>query len=404
MTDFLPYGRQQIDDDDIAAVVAALRSDWLTTGPAVERFEAALSEVCGGAEAVVVANGTVALQLAMHGLGVGPGTSVVVPAITFAASANAARYLGAEVVFADIDPDSGLMTPETASAAIAAAPAPVRALIPVHLGGRIADLSGLRTLADAHGAAMLEDACHAIGGADGSGRPVGACALSDATCFSFHPVKTITSGEGGAVTLRDPDFARRLRRLRHHGIETDPSAWQRPELGFEADAQNPWYHEMPELGYNFRLTDLQCALGACQVAKLETFVRRRADLAALYDEGLAADSPMIVPAKTGYETKKGLHLYQVAIDFAAAGTTRAAVMAQLRATGIGTQVHYIPVPWQPYYVDYLAQLKDAPTEFPGADRFYQRTLSLPLFPAMTDSDVGRVLTALRESLTAGPAA
>jgi UDP-4-amino-4,6-dideoxy-N-acetyl-beta-L-altrosamine transaminase len=404
MADFLPYGRQSIDDSDIAAVVEVLRGNWLTTGPAVDRFEAALSEVCGGAEAVVVANGTVALQIAMHVSGIGPGTSVVVPAVTFLASANAARYLGAEVVFADIDPGSGLMTPDLCARAIAAAPAPVKAIVPVHLGGRICDLAALRKLADEVGAALIEDACHAIGGRDAAGDPVGACSISDSACFSFHPVKTITSGEGGAVTTRDAALAKRMRRLRHHGIETDPANWINRDQGFENGTRNPWYHEMAELGYNFRLTDIHCALGASQTAKLARFVARRAELADIYDACLAGDAPLIRPSDGGSESARGLHLYQVAIDFAGAGTTRGVVMEHLKDAGIGTQVHYIPVPWQPYYQAYRRDKTNVTEDFPGAEAFYRATLSLPLHPDMADDDPPRVVDALRAALTAGASA
>jgi UDP-4-amino-4,6-dideoxy-N-acetyl-beta-L-altrosamine transaminase len=408
---FLPYGRQSIDEADIQAVVDVLRGDWLTTGPAVDRFETALSDACDGAHAVVVANGTVALQVVMHSLGVGPGTTVVVPAVTFMASANAARYLGADVVFADVDPNSGLMTPETCAAALDRAPSAVRAIVPVHLGGRIVDLAGLGSIADTIGAEIVEDACHALGGShgpgdQGAGRPVGSCAASTAAIFSFHPVKTVTSGEGGAVMCPDADRAQMMRRLRHHGISTVPEEWENKAEGFTNRRPNPWYHEMRDLGYNFRLTDIHCALGASQMAKLRRFVNSRNDVIDAYDAALEEAFPgnphsnttQVRSARSGTESARGWHLYQAMIDFPAHGTSRAAVMTRLKEKGIGTQVHYIPVPWQPYYRRYAEELGDGDRAFPGAADFYHRALSLPLSPTMEPSDACRVVADLKSAL------
>ena len=395
---FLPYGRQTIEDDDVQAVIGALKSDWLTTGPAVERFERALAARCGGRETVAVANGTAALHLAARALGVGAGDTAVVPAITFLATANVICLLGGEVVFADVDPVTGLMTPQSLRDALARAQSSVRAVLPVHLGGRLADMPAIGAIAREAGAAVIEDACHALGAAhaDGEGRmvPTGACAHSDAAVFSFHPVKTITAGEGGAIACRTPELAARLRRLRSHGMERSPAAWSERDLSFEDGEPNPWYYEMPELGWNYRLPDLQCALAHSQLAKLDRFLARRGMLADAYDRLLAPLSNLIKPAPRISGQQSGWHLYQVSIDFEGARRSRGAVMRALHARGIGTQVHYIPLNRQPYY-----SRRGAP-DLPGAERFYAATLSLPFYPAMEVADVERVVQALAETVAA----
>lgn len=392
---FLPYGRQSIDDDDIAAVVEALRAEALTTGPRVEAFERALADAVNAAQAVVCANGTAALHLAALALDLGPGDAVVVPAVTFLATANAVRYVGAEVVFADVDPATGLMMPEHVEAALARADdARVRAVFPVHLGGQVGDPVGLVRLAADRGLAVVEDACHAIGTTYGpEDLAVGACRHAVMTCFSFHPVKTIAMGEGGAVTCADPDLAARLRCLRAHGMSRGEGGWHRPELALAADGSvNPWYYEMAATGFNYRATDLQCALGISQLAKLSHFVERRRHLVALYDQALAPLAPLVRPLGRT-DCRPGWHLNVARIDFAAAGTDRATVMRRLRDDGIGSQVHYIPVPWQPYYRDRYGEL-----DLPGAAAYYASCLSLPLFPAMADDDVPRVAAALARAI------
>lgn len=390
---FLPYGRQSIDDDDIRAVVDVLKGDWLTTGPAVDAFEKALGARCGASDVVAVANGTAALHLAGRAFDLGPGDAAIVPAITFLATANAVRLLGAEVVFADVDPESGLMTERTCREAVARAQMRVRAILPVHLGGRLADMEAIATVARDLGAAVVEDACHALGAAhhmaDGGQRNVGACAYSDVAVFSFHPVKTITAGEGGAVACRSPDIAARLRRLRSHGIERDPAIWSLRDQGFAGGEPNPWYYEMPELGWNYRLTDLQCALAHSQLAKLDRFLNKRRFLAEAYDCMLAPLANLVRPVSQPERQDGGWHLYQIAVDFAAIGIGRGALMRRLHAQGIGTQVHYIPLHRQPYYRHRYGDM-----QLPGAERFYANTLSLPFFPAMEFADVERVVSAL----------
>lgn len=408
---FLPYGRQQIDEEDVAAVAAVLRGDWLTQGPAVGAFEEALAARVGAARAVACANGTAALHLAYLALGLGPGDAVVVPANTFLATASSARLCGAEVAFADVDPDTGLMGPEHAEEAIARAKAAgwrVRALAPVHFAGQTAPMAALGALAAAHGLAVVEDACHAVGSLDlrsdggsdghpeGSTVPVGSCAHGTLTVFSFHPVKTIAAGEGGAVTGNDPDLMARVRRFCNHGMvkPATPGEANDPGAAFDADgAANPWYYEMPEPGLNYRLSDIHAALVLSQMRRLDGFIARRAALMALYAERLAPLAPLVLaPARVPW-CLPAWHLCVARIDFAAAGRSRAQVMAGLRATGIGTQVHYIPVHRQPYWRRRCGALS-----LPGAETYYARALSLPLFPAMTDAEVERVADSLEKVL------
>lgn len=405
---FLPYGRQSVDEADIAAVAAVLRGDWLTQGPAVTAFEAALQATTGAAGAVACANGTAALHLAWLALdlrrddprGLRPNDAVIVPAITFLATATTVHHAGGRVVFADVDPATGLLTPQAAAAAIARAEAAglrVRALAPVHLAGQTADLPTLAELAAAHGAVLVEDACHAIGAADirdGRPQPVGGCRHSAMTAFSFHPVKTIAAGEGGAVTTNDPELARRLTLLRNHGMEKDPARLLDHDAAFDGDAVNPWYYELQTPGHNYRLSDIHAALALSQLARLPGFVARRAALRARYAERLAPLAPAIRLTAAVPWCEPAWHLAVALIDFPAlgpaSGRSRAAVMARLREQGIGTQVHYIPVHRQPFWRAHAA----APAALPGADAYYRAALSLPLFPAMTDDDVDRVAAAL----------
>ena len=388
----LPYGRHVIDDDDVAAVAAVLKSNALTGGPAVDQFERALADVTGAAEAVACSSGTTALHLAVLGLALKPGDQVVVPSLTFLATANCARYVGDDVVFADVDAATGLMTPETFREALTRGGAGrVKAAIPVHLNGQACDMRGLRDVAAQHGISLVEDACHALGttypGNDTV--PVGACRDAVAACFSFHPVKTVALGEGGAVTTNDPVMAATMRRLRGHGMERNPLESSIPEFALAPDGTpNPWFYEMNEIGWNFRASDIHCALGLSQLKKLPQFLHRRQELVALYDTALKPLAPLVQPiGRTGGAV--GWHLYAVQIDFAAAGKDRATVMRALAALGIGTQVHYFPVHLQPYYQRLYGR-----RTLPGAEAYYSRCLSLPLFPAMADADIARVTDAL----------
>jgi UDP-4-amino-4,6-dideoxy-N-acetyl-beta-L-altrosamine transaminase len=384
VTLMLPYGRQTIEDDDVAAVAAALRDDFLTTGPTVDLFECMFAQAVGARHAVACANGTAALHLAMLALGVGEGEVCIAPSITFLATANCARYVGAEVVFADVDPMTGLMTPGTLRDAVERCGGrPIGAVLPVHLRGEVAELPALRQIAERAGAALVEDACHALGSKmtfDNEPARAGDGRWSDMAVFSFHPVKTLTTCEGGMVTTNDGALAARLRTLRSHGMIRPPGA-------------DPWWYEMPELGFNYRLPDVLCALGLSQLAKLPRFLERRRALTHRYESALAPLKPTLWIAERPPWSDPALHLMTVLIDFETAGKTRAEVMAALKARGVGSQVHYIPVHRQPYYVARYGAL-----DLPGADAWYAHCLSLPLYPTMEDADVDRVVGALAETL------
>ena len=386
----LPYSRHAIDEDDIAAVTAVLRGDWLTTGPAVREFEEALQRRCDVTHAVSCSNGTAALHLTSLALGLGPDHTVIVPSITFAATANAPRLTGAEVCFADCDPENGLMRPEQFEEAIARVRHNGRnpaAVFPVDLAGQCGDIEAITDIARREGIAVVEDSCHAIGAEyqrrDDSWVPVGSCADSDVTVFSFHPVKTIAAGEGGAAVTRDPELARKLARFRNHGVNRETAETQ----------ANPWYYEMVELGLNYRLSDINCALARSQLGKLDRFVAERRRLAALYDRQLTALAPVLHPIKRSAHCRPAWHLYSVLIDFDATPHTRGQLMHALEARGIRTQVHYIPVHRHPYYRERYGE-----TSLPGAEAYYRQTLSLPLYVGMTDSDVERVVAALTDLL------
>ena len=393
---FLPYGRQVIEDDDIAAVTAALRADYLTTGPTVELFERAFAGEVGAAHAVACNSGTAALHLATMALGLGADDWMIVPSLTFLATANAARYVGAEVEFADVDPDTGLLTEATLAEALARAQRAgrsVKAVSVVHLGGRIAPVRAIAALA--RDLPIVEDACHALGTTyddGGSQARVGDQRHGKLATFSFHPVKTIAVGEGGMITTNDAALAARMRLARNHGMTRDPDAFSDIVAAVSPDGKiNPWYYEMPEPGYNYRLPDILCALGLSQLAKLKRFIARRRALAAQYDAALASLAPLVRPVPPVAGCNPALHLYVVLIAFDRIGLSREQVMMRLRERGIGSQVHYIPVHRQPYYRKRYGDLA-----LPGADAYYRRALSLPLFPSMSDDDVRRVVDALGE--------
>jgi UDP-4-amino-4,6-dideoxy-N-acetyl-beta-L-altrosamine transaminase len=402
----LPYGRHVLDQDDCDAVLDVLRGDWLTTGPVVGEFERALAKRCGAAHAVSCSNGTAALHLACLALGLGSEDTAIVPSITFLATANGPRMTGAEIVFADVDPDSGLMEAPQLQAAIARAKALGRrpsVVLPVHLGGQCADLASIERVARENGMAIIEDACHAVGtvyqGPGLAPTTIGACAHGDLTVFSFHAVKTITAGEGGAVLVRADAAAQRLRQWRNHGVLRDADRFEDQDAAFDGDAVNPWYYEMPEIGFNYRISDINCALALSQLRKLDRFAAIRRALVQHYDRRLAALAPVVRPIKRNPDCAPVWHLYSVLIDFERLGLSRNRLMRALSARGIGTQVHYIPVHRQPYYRRRYGEIS-----LPGADTYYDRTLSLPLFAGMTTSDVDRVADALADILTPAPIA
>jgi len=383
---FLPYARQSIDEDDIAAVAAVLRSEFLTTGPLVEKFESAFMQVTGGRQAVACNSGTAALHLATLALDLKAGESAIVPALTFLATANAVRMTGAEVIFADVDSETGLITPQTFAAAIAVAKdkgLKPRAALPVHLNGQVCDLPGLAKIAEEHEIVLVEDACHALGEKD-----IGSAKYSAAACFSTHAVKAIATGEGGVVTTRDAVMAERMRRLRTHGMIRTPADFLHRDLAFDDSESNPWYYEMHEVGWNYRIPDILCALGLAQLRKLDRFFARRREIAALYDRLLVPLFPTIRPVPHGF-APHGWHLYAILIDFSALGTTRARFMNALRKEGIGSQVHYMPLHLQPYYRERYGEFS-----LPGAEAYYARCLSIPFFPALRDDDIERVVGSL----------
>ncbi len=379
----IPYGRQSIDQSDIDAVVAALRSDWLTQGPAVPAFEQAMAARCGAAHGVAVCNATAVLHIACLALGVGPGDRVWTSPNTFLASANCARYCGAQVDFVEIDPHTYNMCPQALAAKLAAAAKSnslPKVIIPVHFAGQPCDMAEIAALAKQYGCRVIEDASHAIG-ATYLDTPIGACRYCDITIFSFHPVKIITSGEGGMALTNNESLARHMARLRSHGIVRESA-----ELAEES--HGPWYYEQAELGFNYRLTDLQAALGHSQLQRLDTFIAARRRLADRYDR-LLADLPVITPRRAP-ERESAWHLYPVRV----ATEKRRAVFEYLRSQQIGVQVHYIPVHLQPDY----RRLGFAAGDFPEAEAYYRQAFSLPLYADLSDADQDFVVAALQQAL------
>jgi UDP-4-amino-4,6-dideoxy-N-acetyl-beta-L-altrosamine transaminase len=395
----LPYGRQLIEEDDIEAVVTALRGDLLTTGPLVEEFERALSSRVGAKAAIACSSGTAALYIATHALGVGRCDTVIVPAITFAATASAPHLAGAEIVFADVDPETGLMRASDLEDALSRSPYKFAdAVFPVHYAGQSCDMEAIGAVARAQGMMIVEDAAHALGtawtSAGGALLPVGANVHSDLTIFSFHPVKTIAMGEGGAVTANNPDLIRRLKLARNHGITRAASEFVRESDAFDASGDpNPWYYEVEAPGFNFRVSDINCALALSQLGKLDRFANTRRGLVACYDELLAPLAPLVQPPAKDTRSFTTWHIYPVRVDFAAANRERGPLMRALAAEGIGTQVHYIPLYRQPYYA---ARYHSKP--LPGAEMYYARTLTLPLHAGMSQRDVERIVAALKRNL------
>lgn len=376
---FLPYGRQDITSDDVDAVVAALRSDLITQGPAIERFEAALAEHLGARHAVAFSSGTAALHGAAFAAGLGEGDEVLVPPMTFAASANCALYVGATPRFVDIDRATWNL--EGAAAARAAGDR-TRAVVAVSYTGLPVDLSALEPIRER--VVVIEDACHAIGGRRG-GAMVGGPGGADMTAFSFHPVKTVTTGEGGAVTTEDDELARRLRLFRTHGITKE---------GIQpSEHEGDWYYEMQALGFNYRITDFQCALGLSQLDRLDGWVARRNEIAERYRELLAGEERIELPPRAAEGDLHGHHLFVIRVRAGAAA--RRTTFDALRAAGIGVQVHYIPVYRLPHYRDTLGYPQD---DCPVAEELYWGAISLPLFPAMDAADIERVVAELQRVL------
>jgi UDP-4-amino-4,6-dideoxy-N-acetyl-beta-L-altrosamine transaminase len=379
----IPYGKQWVSDEDIAAAVEVLKSDFLTQGPEIDRFERAVAEYCGVEHAVAVSNGTAALHVACMAAGLGPGDLLWTSPITFAASANCGRYVGADVDFVDIEPATLNMDVDALAAKLAVAEAEGRLpkmVVPVDFGGLSCDMRRIRELANRYGFLILEDAAHALGGRY-LGEPVGSCRFSDMAMFSFHPVKSITTGEGGMIVTNDSVLADRMRLLRTHGITRDPSLMR-------GESEGGWYYEQVELGFNMRITDIQCALGRSQMARLDGFVSKRNELAERYRE-LLADLPLRWQSGTS-DAYSAHHLFVVRLDDA---KSRSRVFDEMRNAGVNVNVHYIPVHLQPYYRD----LGFAQGDLPNAEAYYAGALTLPLYPSMSERDQDAVVAALRAS-------
>lgn len=385
----IPYGRHHIDEGDIAAVSDLLRHGSLTQGPKVAEFERALADYVGSRYAVAVSSATSGLHLAAIAAGVGPGSALVTSPITFIASANAALYAGGSPLFADIDPATINMCPDALEKTLKRHPE-TKAVVPVHFAGLPCDAQRIGAVAAKAGAMVIEDAAHALGARYPDGSAVGSNPHSHMTVFSFHPVKAIAAGEGGAITTNDEALYRRLLRLRGHGINKEGDALEFPDLAETEGVTNPWYYEMQELGFNFRITEIQCALALSQLKKLDAFVARRQQLASAYDEAFASFNNL----KPAQSTRKGsgLHIYVVRIKFEKIGRTRADVMRALRERGIGSQVHYIPVPNQPFYL----RLGSGEVSYPAAQDYYNEALTLPLYYDLTDDQQSKVIGAMRD--------
>jgi UDP-4-amino-4,6-dideoxy-N-acetyl-beta-L-altrosamine transaminase len=379
----IPYGRQSIDSADIDAVVEALKSDFLTQGPAVPRFEQALADYCGAQHGVAVCNATAALHIACLALGLGPGDLLWTSPITFVASANCALYCGADVDFVDIDPRTYNMSVERLAEKLERAEREGRLpkiVVPVHLAGQSAEMREIAELARRYGFRIIEDASHAVGASYGNG-PVGDCRHSDIAIFSFHPVKIITTGEGGMAMTNNAELARRMQLLRTHGVTREPDQMEHaPDGG--------WYYEQLELGYNYRMTDIQAALGTSQANRLDELVQRRRQLARRYDESFA-DAPLARPWQHP-DAASSWHLYVIRV----AAAQRRRMYEQLRGRGIGVNLHYMPVYRQPYY----SRIGFDQAEFPESERYYSEAITVPLYPALSDDEQDQVIHAVKDVL------
>lgn len=379
----IPYGRQEITESDIKAVVDVLRSDFITQGQLVPTFEKAVADYCEARYATAVNSGTSALHIACLALKLGPGDMLWTSPNTFVASANCALYCGSNIDFVDIDPHSGNMSVTALTAKLEKANANgtlPKIVVPVHFAGQSCDMVGIKKLADLYSFKIIEDACHAIGGRY-KDRPVGNCRYSDITIFSFHPVKIITTGEGGMAITNDPQLAQKMSELRSHGIIRHPK-------GENKESNDPWYYEQIGLGFNYRMTDIQAALGLSQLERLDDYVARRHELAKIYDEKLTG--LLVVPLSQEKETYSSYHLYVIRLKLDEIRHTRREIFEEMRKAGIGVNVHYIPVHTQPYY----RKLGFKSGQFPETERYYTETITIPLFPTMDKEIPGKVVDKL----------
>lgn len=375
----LPYARQWIDADDRRAVESVLNSDWLTTGPKVTEFEAAVTSYTGAREGVAVNTGTAALHAALWAAGIGPGDEVIVPAISFVASANCVLYVGATPVFADLSPDTLNVDPEDVIRKVTSR---TKAIVAVDFAGHPCDHDALRAIAARHGLVIIQDAAHSLG-ATYKGRKVGS--LQDITTLSFHPVKHVTTGEGGMVLTDDPRIAKRVRSFRHHGIDMDLHARNRT---------NSWEYDVITLGFNYRLPDINCALGVSQLAKSDRWLARRRTIVSAYNDALSGVSMLQLPVQHA-DSQSAWHLYVVRLNLETITASRSHVFAALRAENIGVNVHYIPIPWMTHYKNLGFQKG----QWPVAEGEYERVISLPIYPSMSDQDVADVVTAIQKIWT-----
>lgn len=383
MDDVVPYAYPSVGDNDLAEVLNVLNSHWWSSGPRLEMFETRLRESLQCDFAFACSSGTAALHLAMLALGIGRGDYVLVPAISFLASANAVRYVGAEVIFVDVDPLTGLMSPQTLANALEIHKSKsLKAVVNVHLAGQCENLEAVSQLAKSYGLYVIEDAAHAMGSvyldSQGQAFPIGKNAFSNVTCFSFHAVKTVACGEGGAITCSDPAIARQIGLFRSHGVtRCEDKFVQQCEAKDGQGNSNLWYYEMAVLGYNYRLSDIQCALAHSQLQRLAELKSKRQQIVAMYKKSFAKENNICLIRQTPHGSPCW-HLAMVLIDFGTVGVSRAVLMAKLREQGIGTQVHYIPIYRQPYYRKrYGEQVLE------GCEQYYERALSLPLIPTLT---------------------
>jgi len=380
MNKVISYGRQFVDQDDIDAVVEVLKSDFLTQGPRVREFEQSLSDYCGARYAVAFSSGTAALHGAYFAAGLGGGDELITSPITFIATANAAVYLGARPVFVDIEPDTGNIDAETIASAISPK---TRAIVPIHYSGHPAEMARISQIARKHKLIVIEDACHALG-ATYHGSTTGDCKFSDMAVFSFHPVKSITTGEGGAVLTNRQDFREKLLMFRQHGVTKDKKTFRG-----ENHAAGEWYYEMQHLGFNYRLTDIHCALGISQLKKLDGFIEKRRQIVKRYHDAFR-DNPFFDLPEEREGIRSAWHLYPIRLKDK---TKRPVVFSKLRQRKLWVQVHYIPVHLQPYYRDRFGCRAG---DFPLAEDFYQRQISIPIFPAMTDEEISYTIRNLLE--------
>ncbi len=398
---FLPYGKQTITSEDKQAVLEALDSDYLTTGPKIAEFEAAFADYIGVSHAVAFSNATAALHIACLALGAEQGDTVLTPAMSFAASTNCAAYVGAEIEFMDCDPMTGLVTPQTfAQAADRAQSAgrPAKLAIVVHLNGEPVDIVGISKEAKARGIELIEDSCHALGSTytdhEGNIQNIGTCQYSAFSSYSFHPVKTITTGEGGMLTCKDAALAKKVSLLRSHGITRDTDAFLDQGLALDENGDaNPWYYEMQSLGFNYRLTDIACALGLSQLGRMPKIAERRREMKILYDGLFAKSNLPIEPIMSESGNNAVRHLYPILADFNAIGMSRATFCNALKDLGIGTQIHYIPTSSLPYYA-----AKNKEQVFKGAEAYYEKVVSLPFYPELADDDLSCVVEAIKRVL------